>query len=378
MRSDFGRALTALAASGRRPPDPASCSKASQVAIGVTSGLRVRWELAFVTVDNFNAHFQVPPSSLPGIRIAELAGINGEPVAGVLLQLPADDSWPADLPFSTVEVFTETKYFHVDYMHDRTDLHQQHGENIFKYLLGNKIAQLPHETQSAKHITNALCIGQIQQKVDKLAEEREEAAKVLQAGGDETAAPVRFTASRLQTAMAPTAQPPASGSGKKRMVVKSTPPAKRSALATPGPSRPTSRESTRSTLTSPQNPTAKGRPGVLSIDPCGPVPFTPPALLRKQGIEASIQAGSVSGESLSAASTADTVVKLGGVRGLSKVVSIDDILNGYCAGRELFAASLGVQKHACNIERDWGVRSAPGHLRLCRRPPPPPTETRLW
>lgn len=213
FRADVQSSIACLAELGRKPPTANSCLKCTQVAQGLVTGVRLRWELSFGTEDNFNAYFRIPPSSLQGVRLASLPGINGDLVTGVLIQFSND--WPPELPYSTAEVYTKRTVIMLDYAHDKGDLHQRHGGYTNNIVRQTLMGQQPDDFQSSTKVTNALSLQTLQAKVDKMKEKRDEASKQL-SELTTIAAPVRIAGSRLQASLATTPVPaPISATAKK-------------------------------------------------------------------------------------------------------------------------------------------------------------------
>lgn len=346
MRAKVQAALDALHACNRKPPAPQVCTRTSQVVIGKTSGVRLRWELAFVTEDNFSVFFKMPPSSVPGVSVVSLNGINGEPIAGVLMQM--DGQFPPDVPYSVAEVYTKTKLFHLDFVHDKGDVHVDHGDNIFNVVLTDKLSKQASELQSSKNITNVPTWETINSKVTALQQKRaEEAARSVDSPGGEASEPaVVVSGSRLQAALSAAPAPVSAAVPAKRIARKLKLPDDRISCPPPPPPQILGGSSARSSASTATMVAASGLGGrrasessrrssaslVDSFEPGAPAASAASASGRsKCSSRGTARCGSEVGDKVA------SVVKLGGVRGLSKVISIEDVLAGYNPGRELSA-----------------------------------------
>ena len=93
--------------------------------------MRQKWEFAFVRAKDFDDKAEATLADI-GIKAEKVPGLDMTDVPGVLCQQSPD--WPEEIPFSIVEIYAEKDFSKWDIVHDKSNLHPEHGQNIFNDL----------------------------------------------------------------------------------------------------------------------------------------------------------------------------------------------------------------------------------------------------
>jgi hypothetical protein len=331
-----------------QPPPPSACLKSSIVSKGTKMELRLSWKARFVTSANFNKFFQLPPASVPGLKVGMEIGFDGVPVEGVFL--PPSAKWPSGLPYADAEVVSVRELGYQNLIHDRTDLHLDHGENIWNMVVSGSVKQRQACLQSHGSFLAMESLDMIADKVKQVIKDRQANVAAI-VPGSAPAQPVVMASSRLAAAMASgdgqrqggkgsagassrgnKAAAKASGGGGGKGASSAAPPLRRKGSSRIGGS---GGGGVFSDVASLACTTAAGSGGgpesgaqFLSFEPP-----TAPKEVKGSPVKDSV---SVAGSMASGAQD----VQLGGVRGIGRKVDIADIFQGYNPGRELPAASM--------------------------------------
>jgi hypothetical protein len=262
--------------------------------------------------------------------------MDGSLVAGVYMQL---QEIPSSLPHAVYEMSFDEDFEHVNILHDRKDLHNDHGSNVHRALLKN--AQVPDVMlKDYKTVAKVPTFTDYRKASEQLQKDREAAQRAVAEAPEERARQVVST-SALQSAMpAPSPSAVASSTRRASSGGARAPQAKRAA-ASPAPNiaRKASRVDLTTAASSRSGIGRGGRAASSSVFGGDPEDrATSPSRRTSRGSCGESAKSVAAGAGGGGGSSPTGEVKLGGVRGLSKVVSITDILNGYQAGRELKSA----------------------------------------
>ena len=322
----------------------------SQVQLEDVYGAKHFYLMAFVQLDHFNCFYGVPPDAC-GYTLTKKPNIDLEEVPGIYVKYTPD--WPEDLPFSLTEFFLKEQGRLSDFLHDKNDLHPNHGRCVFNNVAHGLTQQRPPCARSGNW-AKVLTLDDILAKVKEVSAKRAERASALLSSTqavEAKAVPMVISSSRLNargqlpaTRAATAAEvPKAAGVGQRRPSGNGGPPIRRS--------KPSVSLSAYVTPEKPGNSRGSG----LSLAP------SPPAV---PGSRANVAANGVAGGGAApavvsfafappsasagdaAAGTAgdaekrvdDGRPKLGGIRG-SPEVGVADVFEGYNPGRELKAAT---------------------------------------
>jgi hypothetical protein len=306
-----------------------------------------------VTVE-ITAHPFLSESSVFGFLLVPDRVLDGKIVEGILMTLVPN--WPDDLPYAVAEISTERDINFITFVHNMTDLHASHGESVYNLSTSAHISEGPSECKSFKSFLSMPTPTELLDAVKKLNDERAKRAADLNAS--EPAARVVPTqlqhSSALRAAMskgsaaassattrsgpAPSAPNLRGGRGGGRGHGSSAAAGRRKrqggSTTIDGPSLPSAAASRSGSL-----PRARGGSTAATS-----ILDDPPSAAKGASKKSSASAVGAGGRASVAGrdDTKDSAVKLGGVRGLSKVVTVEEILAGYNAGRELAAAEKKV------------------------------------
>ena len=332
------------------------CQTCTEVTTRTLTGVRLKWVLAFVSEDNFSWHFGCPPKSIPGIQIVQLPDMNGRLLNGVLIKYDAP-TWPPQLPLVLAEAYSAKETVFIDYVHNRTDLHSNHGSNLYHALLRSGQSQRPAGLQEPKDAGKLLTFPEVQEKVTQLASERAEATKRLEQErelGPAAPTPMVSSGSRLQAVAVEAAQAKAkSGAGKqvgrKRIGIEVTPKKQLQSGVPKSSASPrgcvespvTSHSASSTTASSARKPEAT----VIALNP------------KPKSLAVSGQSGvpvayslAASGHSCMTTASDSGCPRLRGPRG-ERGITVAEVLAGYSPGRELKGATIR-KKHVHPLLRE--------------------------
>jgi hypothetical protein len=343
-------ATASLTASGRTAPVAAACLAATQVIKREMSTVKLTWNMAFVTSFAFNEKWKIMPESVPGITVTMQKAFGGGPCPGVLIQLT--DDLPADLRWIPAECSTQTDYLHLNYVHDKTDIHAAHGFNVFQHTLKENGPTAPDDFRQPKGYEKLPKWSHLEAEAVKAYEERKRAAQGLPTMAPTKVVTVISTSllGASAAASASSAEPRRTAGGKKSGGKGAC--AKKAASGGGGGVKRkyisegllggfagANTKKQRAGMSEPRGGSAAScGASITGAEPRG---SSPSVVGSKKHVGGGSQCGTEAG--------ATDVVKLGGVRGLSKIITVLDVLNGYPPRRELNAAALATAQKSKGV-----------------------------